>query len=35
VDKFHIPAEKVAEFTEIFISALQSAKLLERKDDKY
>lgn len=35
VDKFHIPAEKIAEFTEIFMSALQSAKLLERKDDKY
>jgi hypothetical protein len=35
VDKFHIPAEKVTEFTEIFMSALQSAKLLDRKDDKY
>jgi len=35
VDKFHIPAEKVAEFTEIFMSTLQSAKLLERKEDKY
>jgi hypothetical protein len=35
VDKFHIPAEKIAEFTEVFMSALQSAKLLERKDDKY
>jgi hypothetical protein len=34
-DKFKIPAEKVTEFTEIFIASLTSAKLLERKDDKY
>jgi hypothetical protein len=35
VDKFHISTVKVVEFTEIFMSSLQSAKLLERKDDKY
>jgi hypothetical protein len=35
VDKFSIPAGKVAEFTEIFLSSLQSAKLVERKDDKF
>src|SRR5262249_16312337 len=34
-DKFSIPAEKVAEFKEIFLSSLQSAKLVEKKDDKY
>jgi hypothetical protein len=35
VDKFAIPPEKVAEFTEIFLASLQSAKLVEKKDDKY
>ena len=35
VDKFSIPAEKVGEFTEIFLGSLQSAKLVEKKDDKY
>jgi hypothetical protein len=35
VDKFSIPAEKVGEFTEIFLASLQSAKLVEKKDDKY
>jgi hypothetical protein len=35
VDKFEIPEDKVREFTEIFIASLQSAKLLERKDEKY
>jgi hypothetical protein len=35
VDKFHIPPEKVSEFTEIFMATLNSARLLERKDDKY
>jgi hypothetical protein len=35
VDKFSIPAEKVSEFTEIFLSSLQSANLVERKDDKF
>jgi hypothetical protein len=34
-DKFSIPAEKVAEFKEIFLAALQSAQLVEKKDDKY
>ncbi|WP_051310886.1 hypothetical protein [Bradyrhizobium sp. Cp5.3] len=34
-DKFSIPTEKVAEFKEIFLSSLQSAKLVEKKDDKY
>jgi hypothetical protein len=35
VDKFKIPADKVAEFTEIFLASLQSAKLVEKKDEKY
>jgi hypothetical protein len=35
VDKFAIPAEKVAEFKEIFLASLQSAQLVEKKDDKY
>jgi hypothetical protein len=35
VDKFNIPPEKVSEFTEIFMATLNSARLLERKDDKY
>jgi hypothetical protein len=35
VDKFSIPAEKVAEFKEIFLASLQSAQLVEKKDDKY
>jgi hypothetical protein len=35
VDKFSIPAEKVSEFTEIFISSLESANLLEKKDNKF
>jgi hypothetical protein len=35
VDKFKIPSDKVSEFTEIFLASLQSAKLLEKKDDKY
>jgi hypothetical protein len=35
VDKFKIPVDKVAEFTEIFLASLQSAKLVEKKDDKY
>jgi hypothetical protein len=35
VDKFQIPAEKVGEFTEIFLASLQSAHLVERKDEKY
>ncbi len=35
VDKFKIPADKVGEFTEIFLASLQSAKLVEKKDDKY
>ena len=35
VDKFKIPVEKIGEFTDIFMGSLQSAKLLERKDDKF
>jgi hypothetical protein len=35
VDKFKIPSDKVAEFTEIFLASLQSAKLVEKKDEKY
>lgn len=35
VDKFSIPAEKVGEFKEIFLASLQSAHLVEKKDDKY
>jgi hypothetical protein len=35
VDKFKIPADKVGEFTEIFLASLQSAKLVEKKDEKY
>jgi hypothetical protein len=35
VDKFSIPAEKVGEFKEIFLASLQSAQLVEKKDDKY
>lgn len=31
VDKFKIPTDKVAEFTEIFLASLQSAKLVEKK----
>ena len=34
VDKFGIPAEKVSEFTEIFLASLQSAKLVEKKEDE-
>lgn len=34
-DKFGIPADKVSEFTEIFLTSLQSAKLLEKSGDKY
>ena len=34
-DKFKIPGDKIAEFTEIFLTSLQSAKLVERKDEKY
>ena len=34
-DKFSIPAEKVAEFKEVFLSSLQSAQLVEKRDDKY
>jgi len=34
-DKFGIPTEKVSEFKEVFLSSLQSAHLVEKKDDKY
>ncbi len=35
VDKFAIPKEKVLEFIDIFIATLESAQLLDRKDDKF
>lgn len=35
VDKFKIPADKVAEFRDIFHSSLQSAQLIEAKGDKF
>lgn len=34
VDKFKIPLEKVAEFSEIFLADLQSAQLIEKKGEK-
>jgi hypothetical protein len=34
VDKFNIPAEKVREFTEVFINSMQSAKLVEQVEGK-
>jgi hypothetical protein len=34
-DKFSIPKEKVPEFKEVFLASLQSAHLVEKKDDKY
>ena len=33
VDKFKIPAEKVAEFVQVFMSSLRSAQLLEQRGD--
>lgn len=33
-DKFGIPADKIAEFNDIFVSSLNSAKLIERRGDK-
>ena len=35
VDKFSIPTEKVAEFKEIFLASLQSAQLVDKKDEKF
>ncbi|SHG25902.1 hypothetical protein [Bradyrhizobium erythrophlei] len=35
VDKFGIPAEKVAEFVQVFMSSLRSAQLLEQRGDKH
>jgi hypothetical protein len=35
VDKFKIPADKVAEFRDIFLSSLKSAHLIEEKGDKF
>lgn len=35
VDKFSLPSEKVSEFTDIFLTSLQSAQLVEKKDDKF
>jgi len=34
VDKFGIPAEKVSEFSDVFLSSLKSANLLEQRGDK-
>lgn len=34
-DKFGVPAEKVAEFEEVFLASLQSAHLVEERDGKY
>lgn len=34
VDTFGIPAEKIEEFIEIFVESLESAKLVEKKEDK-
>jgi hypothetical protein len=34
VDKFKIPADKVAEFSSIFIHSLEGAQLVEKKGDK-
>ncbi|MCR6737124.1 MAG: hypothetical protein NVV83_24860 [Afipia sp.] len=34
-DKFSIPSEKVSEFKEVFLASLQSAQLVEKKDDKF
>jgi hypothetical protein len=33
-DKFSIPKDKIAEFKEVFLASLQSAQLVEKKDDK-
>lgn len=33
-DKFSIPKDKISEFKEVFLASLQSAQLVERKDDK-
>ena len=35
VDKFKIPADKVAEFREIFFSSLKSAQLIEERGEKF
>jgi hypothetical protein len=35
VDKFSIPAVKVSEFTEIFITSLKAANLIEQRADKF
>jgi len=35
VDQFNIPTDKIHEFKELFLVSLQSAKLVEKKDDKY
>ncbi|OPY98901.1 hypothetical protein A5906_30545 [Bradyrhizobium sacchari] len=34
-DKFAIPADKLTEFKDIFLSSLQSAQLVEKKDGKF
>lgn len=35
VDKFAIPVEKVGEFKDVFLASLQSAQLVEKKDEKF
>lgn len=34
VDTFHVPADKVAEFSDVFVGSLQAAQLLTEKDGK-
>ena len=34
-DKFSVPKEKIPEFREVFLSSLESAQLVEKKDGKY
>ncbi|MGY4573625.1 hypothetical protein [Bradyrhizobium sp. USDA 3256] len=33
-DKYSIPRDKIAEFKDVFLASLQSAQLVEKKDDK-
>lgn len=35
VDKFKIPADKVSEFTNVFLHSLESARLVEKRGEKY
>lgn len=34
-DKFSIPKDKIVEFKDVFLNSLQSAQLVEKKDDKF